>query len=40
VRERAAIERTFVPAMDGATRAQRYAGSQRAVARAKQWTND
>jgi glycerol kinase len=40
VRDRAAIERMFVPAMDAAMRGQRYAGWQRAVERAKRWTND
>ncbi|HEV8642857.1 MAG TPA: glycerol kinase GlpK [Methylomirabilota bacterium] len=37
VAERVAIERTFVPAMDEATRAKRYGGWCRAVERAKGW---
>lgn len=37
VAERAAIERTFTPAMDEATRAERYAGWRRAVERARGW---
>jgi glycerol kinase len=37
--ERATIEQTFTPAMDPATRAQRYAGWQRAVERARGWTH-
>jgi glycerol kinase len=37
--ERATIERTFTPAMDPATRAQRYAGWQRAVERARGWVH-
>jgi glycerol kinase len=34
------IERTFTPAMDEATRARRYAGWQRAVERARRWTDE
>ena len=37
VAERVAIERTFAPAMDEATRATRYHGWRRAVERAKGW---
>jgi glycerol kinase len=36
----AGIERTFTPAMDEATRARRYAGWQRAVERARRWTDE
>jgi glycerol kinase len=39
VRERAAVDRTFTPDMDPATRGERYAGWRRAVERAKGWTN-
>jgi glycerol kinase len=37
--ERAAIERTFAPAMDPARRAQRYEGWRRAVERARAWAH-
>jgi glycerol kinase len=40
VRARAMIERTFTPVMDARARSARYAGWQRAVERAKHWTND
>jgi len=39
VRAQATIERTFVPAMTSATRAQAWAGWQRAVERARGWAN-
>ena len=39
VRAHASIERTFTPNLDEATRAARYADWQRAVERAKRWTN-
>jgi glycerol kinase len=35
--ERAAIERTFVPAMDAQTREERYRSWRRAVERAREW---
>jgi glycerol kinase len=37
--QRTTIEHTFTPAMDSATRAQRYAGWRRAVERARGWTH-
>ena len=39
VRERAAVERTFAPAMSAVTRGERYAGWRRAVELSRGWTN-